>query len=261
MRNSVGLILAAVVIGACTPQGGTSHTEATPSRSSDPVLFFEGPVSVRISAKASKAAKDSNVDLSSLVRAAIRDVSRRLDLPKTRMSIRVSPKWTIPNTGEGGFTDPVTGRVALTLDPDHPKFARGLQVWLPGTVAHELHHSARIKRGPGYGETLLEAIVTEGLAEVFSREGVTDVPILPWAHAVSGPAVCRLWADARRESRVGAYDHYAWFFGTQEIPKWAGYTLGYELIRSYLRLHRSESAASLVETRARKIISKAGFCT
>jgi len=258
VRNSVGAILAAVLIGACTSPGSPSHPERTSPRLSESVSFVEGPVTVRLSAEASKAAEDSNVDLTSLMRAAIRDVSRRLDLRKTRVSVRVSPKRTIRSAGVGGFTDPVTGRVALSLDPDHPKFDRVLQVWLPATVAHELHHSVRIKRGPGYGETLLEAIVTEGLAQVFSREVVADAPILP--DAVSGPAVCRLWADARRESRVGAYDHYAWFFGTQEIPKWTGYTLGHELIQSYLVRRPPESAASLVECPARMIISEAGFC-
>jgi uncharacterized protein YjaZ len=59
---------------------------------------------------------------------------------------------------------------------------------------------------------------------------------------------------------VGAYDYPAWFYGTQEIPRAAGYSIGYQLIRAYLGRHPDETAASLVDAPARGIVREARFC-
>ena len=60
------------------------------------------------------------------------------------------------------------GLCALTLDPDDPRFAAGLQDGtLRRQVAHEVHHCLRMA-GPGYGWTLGEALVSEGLAGRFT---------------------------------------------------------------------------------------------
>jgi uncharacterized protein YjaZ len=35
-----------------------------------------------------------------------------------------------------------------------------------------------------------------------------------------------------------SYDHNAWFFGTDpDIPRWAGYAIGFELVKNYLSKH------------------------
>ena len=38
------------------------------------------------------------------------------------------------------------------------------------------------------------------------------------------------------------------------IPRWAGYTLGFDLVKKYLAKHPAESAASLVHVPAREIL-------
>lgn len=47
---------------------------------------------------------------------------------------------------------------------------------VPATIIHELHHCSR-SAGRGYGRTLLEALVSEALAQHFEadfREGVAS---------------------------------------------------------------------------------------
>ncbi|WP_073128506.1 DUF2268 domain-containing putative Zn-dependent protease [Palleronia salina] len=46
------------------------------------------------------------------------------------------------------------------------------------------------------------------------------------------------------------YDHADWFFGTE--PAWRGYTLGYSLVREFLREYPYETPATLVYAEANR---------
>lgn len=66
------------------------------------------------------------------------------------------------------------------MDPAHPDVRETLQVHPSGTLAHELHHCARL-RGPSYGSTLGEALESEGLAARFDLEVHPGAPPYHWA--------------------------------------------------------------------------------
>ena len=51
-----------------------------------------------------------------------------------------------------------------------------------------------IRTGPGYGITLAEALVTEGLADHFVAEAFPDTPPQPWDHALSAEQETRALA-------------------------------------------------------------------
>ena len=137
-------------------------------------------------------------------------------------------------------------------------------MWLPEVVAHEAHHSVRIRRGPGYGSTLGGAMVTEGLATVFAREVFPATPPQPWAHALSGEQRVGLWAIAHQlldtppgPSRLRFFRE--WFLGAGRIPRGAGYTLGAELVTAYLASHPGATAASLVREPSASIIANSPY--
>ena len=50
-----------------------------------------------------------------------------------------------------------------------------------------------------------------------------------------------------------------WFLGDGKIPRWAGYTLGVELVRAYLASHPGATAAALVREPAASIIANSGY--
>lgn len=113
---------------------------------------------------------------------------------------------------------------------------------------HELHHALRWE-GPGYGATLGEALVSEGLAQRFLHE-MMDVPPEPFEHAVPAET-CEAWRRAAFLSfDDGAYDHDAWFFGTGRQPNWLGYTLGRHMTDRFLARHPQETALSLAHAEA-----------
>jgi uncharacterized protein YjaZ len=217
-------------------------------------------VPVVVETEAARAARRAGIDLDGLAESAVDHVSRRIALPETVVSILARPGRVVPETGVGGFADPVSGEVFVYVDPGRERLNRVLAKWVEPAIAHELHHAARILDGPGYGRSVVEAIVTEGLADVFALD--TYGRRAPWTRALGVRSVCRWWARARERSRSrGDYDHSAWFFGTgRALPRWAGYTIGYVLVRRYLSSHPSRTAADLVVTPAPRIVAGARLC-
>lgn len=90
-----------------------------------------------------------------------------MQIPELDVVIKAG-KFVIPEKGHLGFC-PEVGVVYLTVDPDNPAFYKNEAQSLERMFAHELHHAARWA-GPGYGLTLGEVMVSEGLAGHFSLE-------------------------------------------------------------------------------------------
>jgi uncharacterized protein YjaZ len=165
----------------------------------------------------------------------------------------VNPGRTIPGIGIGGFTDP-QGNVAIAIDPGHTDLRRTLETWIPATVAHELHHSSRMRVGPGYGVTLGQAMVSEGLADRFAYEVFAHTPPQPWDHALTKAQEQASWLRARPLLNTRDYGHPEWFFGAGGVPRWAGYTLGYDIVGRYLTKHH-QSPSDAVTIPASKMLA------
>jgi uncharacterized protein YjaZ len=119
---------------------------------------------------------------------------------------------------------------------------------LSSILLHELHHAKRDSE-VGYGETLGEALVSEGLACLLEEEYLGDTPI--YSEEKLGDTVI---ARAKKEQDAKQYDHDAWFYGTADLPRWAGYTLGYDLCKKYADKN-SKSAGELTKTHASEILA------
>jgi uncharacterized protein YjaZ len=163
----------------------------------------------------------------------VRRVRELIPVEQVDVMIVENPSWTIPNVGLGGYS-PTPNLVQIWLDPNVPDFKHNLEHELAPTLAHELHHAIRW-HNPGYGQTLLEAMVTEGLAQAFEisfRDGQ-----VPYYAILQNPSrMDELMDLARLKFHNAPYDHNGWFFGneTRGIPNWAGYALGFEIVKQYL---------------------------
>jgi uncharacterized protein YjaZ len=58
---------------------------------------------------------------------------------------------------------------------------------------------------------------------------------------------------------LGHFVHGEWFGGTGSIPRWAGYTLGVELVTAYLATHPGVTAAALVHEPAASITANSSY--
>lgn len=185
---------------------------------------------------------------------AIKNIVRRLSFTHPiDVVFQVSPRTTIPELGIGGYT-PDAHAVFISLDPSHKNFAAALRDELPRTLAHELHHAVRWAN-PGYGGTLGEALITEGLAAHFEIEVFGGKPNM-WDIAVRGKLLQKLLSRARRVLSSDTYNHNDWFFGNvkRSIPRWAGYAVGFELVKTSLRHHPKWTAGELVHTETKNIL-------
>lgn len=157
----------------------------------------------------------------------------------------------VPEKGHLGFA-PRAGVVFLTLDPGHPALRANEDASLERMFAHELHHAARWD-GPGYGPSLGEALVSEGLAGHFAQE-LFGGPPEPW-EGLPPDEIRPFAAEAERDwDRIG-YDHEAWFFGRGELPRWLGYSFGFRLVGRYLAENPGSRASALSGAAARDFAS------
>ena len=170
--------------------------------------------------------------ITSEIEAAWEAVARLVHTPLLDILVQRLPGAVIPEIGMVGQAYR-KGLFALTLDPDNPHFSASLDEGaLRRQVTHEAHHCLRMG-GPGYGLTLGEALVSEGLAGQFTRRLFGSRPE-PWERAVSEDVLLAHRPDAA-ELTAPNYNHGAWFFGTGgHRPRWLGYTLGYQIVGKWL---------------------------
>ena len=167
-----------------------------------------------------------------------------VEIPPTDVVIRVWPQAAIAADGVGGFC-PRRREIEVALDPDNPALSLGPGSAYERTIIHELHHVLRRDRA-GYGETLGEALVSEGLAGHFVVQTLGTAPE-PWEQAVAQDEL-RHWARrAMLDWRSRNYDHSDWFFGHGEKPLWLGYALGFAVVADYLDAHRISGTGALAD--------------
>lgn len=141
--------------------------------------------------------------------------------------VYANPAQVIPALGVGGFS-PGANRVFIAVNPDNARFVRGLERKCLPTPGHELHHCLR-SGAVGYGNTLGEVSITEGLACHFETE-LRSGAVPFYASALEQGAIPPLLIRAKVNFGNADYDHQGWFFGTASTTAlYAGYTPGFEL--------------------------------
>ena len=253
-------IAAAVLLSmaGCSDDGEASRS-AAPSTTATPVPPVSvGRISATIAAEAARFGDDADIDLAAEVRKILERVDGLLRFDTdVAVHVAVDADAAIPEIGVGGYTNPASGAVLISLDPESPVGTeQSITVWLPATLAHELNHSKRILEGPGYGTTLGEAIVTEGLADAFSLEAFPSTPPLPWASALQPEDLDQLATLAQSNATVMDTPdlHSEWFFGLGDIPRWAGYTVGATWVRDFLAAHEDVDVVAATLLPADEII-------
>ena len=158
--------------------------------------------------------------------------------------VQVWPGRVIEQMGFTGYA-PTGTMMQLTFDPENKNLKPNLGEPVERLVAHELHHVLRWRR-PGYGRTLGEALVSEGLAGHFCRELYNSEPEL-WEVAVSSQQLNNYIEMVDTKWSATDYNHFEWFLGWGNLPRWLGYSMGYALVGAALKSFAGETASSLVD--------------
>lgn len=167
-----------------------------------------------------------------VVRDTVIAVRRLMDVNGVTIRMASGTSSVIPEIGLGGRTNGPR-EIVMTVNPDSARIPVSISTELFPLLAHEMHHAARF-RSVGYGTNLLEAVISEGLADQFAIE-VAGIDPPMWSTALSVEEL-EVWsARAKEQWYDSGYNHDAWFFGTGgQIPRWAGYSIGFEMTREFL---------------------------
>jgi hypothetical protein len=248
--RSIFVFLITTTFFACSAcdSGDRASTGPEPTNTSSPSGYRYAP---QISNEVVRAARREGVDIEALIITTMEKVHGALPGPIPEVDV-TAHDGSPPTGAVGGFSNPYGGDISIKVYPDGDNVRKTLRVWVPPTVAHEMHHSSRILAGPGYGSTLLEAFVTEGLAQHFAEEMFPTTPKPPWYRELSLKQERALWKRAKRRLHDTSYDHDVWFHGAGQIPPDAGYSIGYNLVELFLSRQHA-TAAEEVLTSAERI--------
>ena len=190
--------------------------------------------------------------ISEKIAAASTAVSRLV--PSSHLDILVQQgSEVIPQMGLVCFTNRKS-LFSLVIEPENPNFAASLaDGTITRMVVHEVHHCLRMAV-TGYGRTLGDALVSEGLAGHFVRALMGNPPE-PWERAVS---LEELKQHLPEDDQLAStdYDHESWFFGAAgPRPMWLGYTLGYEVVRAWVRKKQPQDAETWTSVLTEEVLS------
>ena len=219
-----------------------------------------GKITATIAPEALRLGEDTDLDLAGEMRNILERVDSLLHISApVVVRVVVNPQAAIPEVGVGAYADPASGAVTISLSP-HARVpvSESLTVWLRQELANRLDVSKRILDGPGYGTTLGEVLVSEGLSDTFSVYAYPKTPPIPWDEALQPNQLQSLGAIARDDATMTDTGevHRRWFLGAGNLPRWAGFTIGASWVRHFLTTHPQIDVTAATELTANKIIGR-----
>jgi uncharacterized protein YjaZ len=191
----------------------------------------------------------------------IPQIQKLIPADSITINLAISNENILPAFGMGGGS--TNNRVEFYYDPNNPNFT---VEFMFRSLVHECLHVSRL-RMPQWQLTLLECMITEGLADHFVIELLNGEPA-KWSKALTEEQIQQYMlklkplAYVRHESWNAEFNEKyfnPWMFfgrkGDDPIPGWCGYSLGWRIVENYLKDHHEARASSLVFTPAEEIAS------
>ena len=228
------------LLGMLILGSGCSDSDDPNSCDSSSIISSADNICLRI--EHDRLSNDQKALIEEKITIGITTISSLMPINDLRIRIVGDQQLVIPEIGLGGY-NPNAQEVLVAVDVNFNNIEESIEENLIPLLAHEVHHAKR-RRSVGYGSTLLQAVITEGLADHFSIE-VTGISPPPWSVALSDSEL-QSWIDTASDLWDQPYNHGAWFLGTDpNIPRWTGYSIGFELVNDYLLNNPGESATTL----------------
>ncbi len=192
-------------------------------------------------------------EVSKIIKRALRSCSKIFLTGKVKVFIFPSfqPFLRKRMNGVSGYT-PHAGTVHIYLS-----HARGWKQAVLQTVAHEFVHAVTLKHHRW--ETLLDSLVFEGIAEHFREEAVGG-EIAPWSRALNASQSKDVFRGLRKSLHSKSQKLYhSVFFGSEKFPLWAGYAVGYQLVKSFRKRVPQLECKQILRLKPEEILKKSGF--
>jgi len=170
-----------------------------------------------------------------------------LSIKTLNVTIYPNKDWCIKQTGDGGYTANFDW-IQVFIDPAK-SVSKIINLSFPATLYHEMNHARRMIK-IGFGKTLLETVISEGLAIVFAEEMFKNFEA-PWGK-YSEEEIKRLYKVFISHKDDENFNYQEWFLGFGK-PHWLGYKIGAHIVRGLKEKGKKFSSIKLVDTPASKI--------
>lgn len=122
-------------------------------------------------------------------------------------------------------------------------------------IAHEFNHSVFMDyHNLIYTQlTLLDSLILEGLAQNFVESLFREPG--PWAKAIPLKECKEVFS--RVEKSINSKDYHIYselFFEGKKYPLWAGYSLGYQIVKSFLKIQKKISWGEIMKLSSLSIL-------
>lgn len=183
--------------------------------------------------------------------ALIKDVAKKhtqiagraLSLTKMNICIYPNEDWCIKQTGDGGYAAS-SDWIQLFIDPTKQALIpKVVERSFPANIYHEMHHARRMIK-IGFGQNLLETVISEGLATVFAEEMFKKFKA-PWGE-YSKSEIKKLFKIFDPNKYDKKFNYEEWFLGYGK-PRWLGYKLGTYVIKELKRKDNKLSCDKMVD--------------
>lgn len=170
-----------------------------------------------------------------------------LSIGALNVTIYPNKDWCIKETGDGGYTAS-SDWIQLFVDPTK-LISKIIEASFPATLYHETNHARRMLK-VGFGKTLLETIISEGLAIVFAEE-MFESFVAPWGK-YTNDEIKKLYKIFLTHKDDEKFDYEEWFLGFGK-PHWLGYKVGAYIVRELKQKDKEFNSAKMVDIPASKI--------
>jgi uncharacterized protein YjaZ len=113
-------------------------------------------------------------------------------------------------------------------------------------LTHEYNHVCRLNFYPKHEDdyTLFDTIILEGLAENAVRERFGEEYLASWVSMYTDKEMNNMWKTLLSPNRTilkTDSKHHELLYGSSIYPKMAGYSVGYFLVKNYMKLYHFSS--------------------
>ncbi|GAA5416051.1 hypothetical protein Pryu01_01083 [Paraliobacillus ryukyuensis] len=105
-------------------------------------------------------------------------------------------------------------------------------------LTHEYSHVCRLHKVSTSNLTLADGLILEGIAELAVKEIVGEAYCAPWVGLYNQVELKSIWEDWLQPNLTlppTSWMHHALMYGSDSIPKWAGYAYGFQLVQEFQR--------------------------
>ncbi len=161
---------------------------------------------------------------------------------ETDVVVRHSPLNTIPELGISGQYTKDARCIDVYVDLNNAHLKNNFETEVARTLIHEYMHVVREQYVPWENGTLLDSLIAEGLAQSFEIEVQPGLPPSIYATSFNEEELADLWDKAKDILDQCGWINDEWFFGSDIIKRWSGYSLGFKLVQD--KINESGSKAS-----------------